>query len=235
MTPEETHESRPVPVEDPLDAVLARCAKHVKSPEAIAAYERDVADARDREAREARAKKRRQLDTVGIAIRPAVLDAIVDGTVERTRSLGLVETWLRGPRPMLVLLGDLGVGKTVAAASVCAARIGRGTPVYVREPMLVRWSQYARHAQDWERACVTPTLVIDELGTANGRDLETARHVIRDLVDERLRIPRARTLLIGNLTDDAFTKRYDARTTDRLHEVGTFARVEGESMRRRPA
>lgn len=232
-TERSTPESTPAPIADPLDAVLARCVATQRSPDAIAAYERDIADARDREAREACARKRRALDGLGIAIRPEVLDAVVEGTVERTTALRIVETWLLGPRPMLVLLGDLGVGKTVAAASFCGGRLGRGTPVYVRETTLVRWAQYARHAQDWERATVTPTLVVDELGTANGRESEIARHAIRDLVDERLRLPRARTLFIGNLTDDAFAKRYDARTTDRLHEIGSFARAEGESLRRR--
>jgi hypothetical protein len=228
-------EDVPKPVDLALHRVLSKGLANAASPEAIAKYERDIADCRDREAREARVKRRRQLEELGVPVRPEVLLAVIDGSLERTEAVRLSEAWLRGPRPMLVFLGDVGVGKTVAAAHVAASRMGLGGAVYVREPMLVRWAHYARHAEDWRRLCAAPTVIVDELGTATGRESEAARRAVEDVVDERLRVARARTLFIGNLSEDAFAKRYGVRTVDRLHEVGSIQTLHGESLRRRPA
>lgn len=211
-------------------AALARARRAVATPDALAAYERTLEQARDLEARAARSRRRKLLSEAGVPLTDAMATALVDGTLQSTRALQITSSWLAGPRSVLVLLGTPGTGKTVAAAHAALTRISRGPLVYVREGVLARWSMFARYDREWAAAVSCATLIVDELGTAGARDLDAARQGLLRMVDDRMGRGR-RTVMVGNLTADDLGRRYDERLLDRLREIGYLAEVSGKSMR----
>lgn len=211
-------------------AALARARRAVATPDALAAYERTLEQARDLEARAARNRRRKLLLDAGVPLTDAMSTALVDGTLASTRALQVTSGWLGGPRSVLVLLGTPGTGKTVAAAHAALTRISRGPLVYVRESALARWSMFARYDREWAAAVSCATLIVDELGTAGARDLDAARQALLRITDDRMGRGR-RTVLVGNLTPDDLGRRYDERLLDRLREIGFLSEVKGPSMR----
>lgn len=211
-------------------AALARARRAVATPDALAAYERTLEEARGIEARAARSRRRKHLLDAGVPLTDAMSAALVDGTLSSTRALQVTSGWLNGPRSVLVLLGTPGTGKTVAAAHAGLTRLARGPLVYVREAVLARWSMFARYDREWAQATSCATLIVDELGTAGARDVEAARGALLRVVDDRMGRGR-RTVLVGNLTVDDLGRRYDVRLLDRLQEVGFLTEVKGPSMR----
>jgi DNA replication protein DnaC len=162
-------------------------------------------------AEQAQNDRRERLEASGISER---LDgrgaqAIVDDAPQATRALELVQAWLISPRPMLVLLGEPGQGKTVAAAWGLARIQGR----YVRAQDLCDMRANWRERNTYRYHLRTGMLVLDELGTE--RDESAARDTLQDVVDARQRLPR-RTLILGNLTKAQLVERYDKRTLSRL-------------------
>jgi len=196
----------------------------------------------DAETPEQVAERRRQaeckriearLRELAMPVRGEMLPAIAAGKVRPTEATRHVSRWLASPHRVLVLVGDMGVGKTIASALGVAAWVRRRkTVAYLREPALVRWwhSTTLAHEQRVEALRSADMLVIDELGTSATRDAEKARDAIFGMLDDRIGLER-RTMLIGNLTPDDLTVRYGARFGDRLAEVATVAHVVGPSMR----
>lgn len=225
--------SEPTPIDADLADVMASIAKAraaSASPEAIAAYDRSIADARTHEERSALERKREAIVATGIPLREAMVDAIVGGTLRSTDALRTTIAWLAGPRQVLVLIGDPGTGKTTAAGHAGMTRLSRGPLVYVKEPTLARWSMFARYDRDWQRAVDAPTLILDEAGTAEPRDLADARAGVSRMLDDRIGRGR-KTIVIGNLSEADLARRYDRRMLDRLREIGFVAEILGPSMR----
>lgn len=206
-----------------LEAVLRRAQDSVCTPEELAAWEAST----EREERSAR------LEASGITERLTAqgIAALVHDRTKPTRALQFVQAWTLASRPMLVLLGDVGVGKTFAASWVLTRKRGR----YARAQELVEMLHGNAQQRDlfWRHAR-TEVLVIDELGLE--RDEAEARITLHEIVDARQRLPR-RTLLLGNLTAQQVVQRYDARTLDRMGMlsddagVAVFRTLRGESIR----
>lgn len=162
-------------------------------------------------ARQAQRDRRDRLETCGISDRLDLrgAEAIVDDKPERSRALELVQAWLLSSRPMLVLLGDPGQGKTVAGAWALARMAGR----YVRAAELCEMRKNWRERHRYYQHLRTELLYLDELGTED--DPIEAQRTLQDVVDARQRPPR-RTLISGNLSKAKVVERYDARTLSRL-------------------
>jgi DNA replication protein DnaC len=173
------------------------------------------------------------LRELALPVRGDLLPAIARANVRATHATKVTSEWLRSERRALVLVGDMGTGKTVAATLALAAWLRRRRTIgYLQEPRLVRWwhSSTLAHEQHVERLVGVDMLVIDELGTSTTRDAERSRDAVWGMLNERIAGER-RTLLIGNLRPDDIGKRYGARFSDRLNEIGSVVHVVGASMR----
>lgn len=201
-----------------LDRAMASLAEKLSSDEDIAAWERDRA-AETREELIALSGVRDVLSRKGA-------EAVIADRCRPTRAVDLVRQWLASKVPALVLFGDIGVGKTVAAAWALSRVPGH----YVVANALTRMmrSDYGNPTAEYVRLMRCELLVVDELGIEEHR--EHAAAMLYDVVNGRQ--GKRRTLIMGNLDRDAFEKRYDARTISRLHEVGVIRSVKGADLRR---
>lgn len=200
-------------------AVLAQAERERQDLEAnpVEAARREAAIRAEREAH----RLIRAVADAGIPVRPEVVAALVTGTGLVTDPAQDVHRWLGGPRRVCVLLGDMGTGKTVAACAVALAALrARQSVAYVRETDVVRWSRSGALASEdrLERLRGVSTLIVDELDQALAQDAEQAGVAIAQLVDARVR--GGRTVLVGNLSLDAFIRRYGRRCADRVREIG---------------
>lgn len=212
-----------------LERVLAEAQEATAwSPEQVARWE----------AQQQHRDRRDRLDASGIIERldEGGAPAIIDDTPMDTRALRLVRTWLMSSRPALVLLGDPGQGKTVAAAWALARMPGRyitAQSLCELHPLSKNWREKSR----WYQHLRTELLVIDELNRETDATIATV--CLQDVIDVRQRAPR-RTLLLGNITLADFVKRYDGRTLDRLgvdsdHAgIAIVRELKGKSMRKEP-
>jgi DNA replication protein DnaC len=202
-----------------LGGLLARCLAAVSDDEVLA-YERE----RERDRRMERMRDANVLDVLP----PAMVALVATDRLEPSTALDIVRRWTayqatRGDKCVLALLGDMGRGKTVAAAWLLAAEGG----LYVEAEELSRL-----HAAKWgdervryERLTRAGVLVVDELGTE-----DDARGAMRDVINRRQ--GRRLTLLLGNLSKPDLKARLDPRTWDRLRTCAVVTEVQGESMRR---
>lgn len=168
------------------------------------------------EARVSPAEVRERLEAAGVWAR---LDergrlALVRGDVEETRAIELARAWLLPAcsRPALVLVGDPGVGKTLAGAWAIA-RFEEARYATARELCALQRDDTKRAAARWRALVAAPLLVVDELGTEPSARAATL--MAWAVIDARQALPR-RTMLLGNLDLEAMAERYDARVIDRL-------------------
>lgn len=215
---------------------IERAKSHAKSPEEVAAHDAQIRDVQVFASRQKREQREAELLASGVPL--------IDGIVKRFgRAKGddpppleqwparrAAQTFARGPRKLLALVGDTGTGKTTAAAAVAFSRLEVGPVVYVRERMLQRWQHFARYDRDWRRAVECATLIVDELGTTAERDRTIARDALLEVCDARSGGDR-RTIVIGNLDVAAFEKYIDPRLLSRWHLVGTITPITGEDQR----
>lgn len=227
-----------------LEALCRRGMETAASETAIERFERSVRESAEREARERYAEAAREARKM-FPLRRGHQDAIVRHcapgrtapALERTAALTSVAAWPRlherDGRSVLALIGKMGNGKTTAAmvAALRAFQAGE-TVAYVKETTLLRWRKFVSMAPMLERAMSVGLLVIDELGTKR-KDAEEASEAILEIVDDRLGV--GRTMLIGNVTREEFSTRYDARLIDRMREVGIITECLADSMRGREA
>lgn len=186
------------------------------------------------EAKQGERARRDRLDASGISER---LDAegalaVINDTPRPTRALTLVRPWMLSSRPMLALFGDVGQGKTVAAAWALARVAGRYvTAQALCELRAAGWRERGR----FESHLRTELLVVDELGRE--RDAAQALETLMEVVDMRQRLPR-RTLLLGNIDAATLIARYDKATLDRLgldsddSGIAVVRYLRGESLRK---
>lgn len=114
------------------------------------------------------------------------------------------------PRVALLLTGDMGRGKTVAAAYAIGELGGRYLKLEEACELADKRATVAEKAD--LRACIAaPVLVVDELGAELNETLGSS--VFGDIIDRR----QGRfTIVISNLSRRALERRYDPRTFDRI-------------------
>lgn len=156
--------------------------------------------------------------------------------VRETPCLEAARAFIDGDRKLLVLLGSVGVGKSVAAAWAClelTARIlaaeeaARSEPVcFVHATTFGRISEFDRNDREWfESLKRCRVLMLDDLGT------EHLKEQGQEMFIELLELRRGRTILTSNLDKRAFVGRYGTRVAERIKEFGTAFAESGPSLR----
>lgn len=196
--------------------------------------------------RRAREERERDADGQGMEWRLQRLGvpprALLDlRRLQETEAIGSARKFLQAPGercPFLALLGDVGLGKTVAAAWAFREVARKTSPdlptgtseplVWVQGPVFTRVSAFsADDERALERYRAAKLLVIDELG-----DESTALGIstVRDLCMAREAAGR-RTVITSNLNYGPFEARYGKALWDRLHARGVVTGLKGKSMR----
>lgn len=174
------------------------------------------------------------------------------GPPRETPAVLLVRDWIRAGAPerrpwALVMLGDTGVGKSVAAALAWLLlrdedRAAAQAPGVFADLRGVHWIR-ARTLQrlSWDqrnetlqRCSAAHGLVVDELGSEDDKTREALLEVIEERGDAK-----RRTVMTSNLGAEEFRGRYGDRFLDRLRGAGLtksgkaqWVRVfHGESLR----
>lgn len=163
-----------------------------------------------------------------------------------TEAMRMAQLWWKGDRktfPALVMAGDVGRGKTVAAAW-CALEWARGYPwnslpsgtnrrpfVWIDGPNMRKLGEWGEEAQDLLAGAATAELtIIDDAGREGDR---RSLEALSDLMMERL--DRNRPLVLSsNSTGSVFRGRYGVALADRLRVKAVIVTAKGDSMRARP-
>lgn len=157
--------------------------------------------------------------------------AIVDKTIRRTRALEIVDRWAGDPkgRPILVLSGAIGTGKTLAAGVLVAnAKTGRVIAArQLSETVIPFAAEIARGVQPLN--LTARLLVLDDLGTEDPKRDRRWTEAFATFIDARQ--CHGRTLITSNLKRADFRERYDARIVSRLNASAKAVELVGESMR----
>lgn len=183
---------------------------------------------------EDRARRASLLDTAAPPITAEDRRRIMNDHPRETLAIRAVKRWLerhsqsRPPKPpprMLVLLGPVGTGKTVAAAYALAREPGR----YVTaRDLSVRFNGDWRNAEWCHALRRTRLLVIDDLGA----ETADSREAVQELINDR-QVAGALTIFTGNLSPAQFLERIGARAADRINQIGAIVECKGPSMRQR--
>lgn len=165
------------------------------------------------------------------------------GNEKPTDAIRKAQMWWRGDRknfPALVMAGDVGQGKTVAAAW-CALEWATGYPwnalpsgqnaqpfAWIDGPGMRKLGEWGEEAQDLLACAATAQLtVIDDAGREGDR---RAYEALSDLVMERVDRNRS-TILSSNMKGEMFRARYGIALADRLRARAVIVSAKGESMR----
>lgn len=170
--------------------------------------------------------KRRSVEKSIAVVPPKLRGVLVNGyQVEESALIDLVLRWERENRfRVLLLLGPVGVGKSLAAAvamHACAER-GRRSLSWHRPNDFVSavLHSYDPHAPKLG----TDLVVIDDVGRETKADFEESVNAFLDETDTRL-------VMTTNLKPPEFRTRYDERLLDRLRECCLSENVKGKSRR----
>lgn len=132
-------------------------------------------------------------------------------------------------KPIVVLAGKVGCGKTVAATAHC---LRLGGAVFMRATEFAAASRYDADAR--KRLAAARGVVLDDLGQEFNDAKGSFLTDLQELVD--LCYGDYKTLIITtNLDAKEFAARVGNRIVDRIRECGAFLVADGDSMRRRVA
>ncbi len=152
-------------------------------------------------------------------------------------AVAAVRDFMAGPKAFLVLGGETGTGKSIAAASAlltCQEMLrtlsGEEFPrwtrrgLYVKASELSRAPQYGKEADlARQRVRMRQLLIIDDVGAESINELW--RDAFGDLIDARMRGGQ-KTILTTNLPGKELRTRYGDRVIRRLSDTGLFFRAE---------
>lgn len=146
-------------------------------------------------------------------------------TLRSTPSLLAVERWLAGREQWLLLLGDPGVGKTVALRHALVRR----SDSYARAVDLVAESLADRRAE--RRFSEASVLAVDDIGREGAS--EVAKRVLFAVLDARHEAGR-RTVLASNLRHEQLRAHLGDALVDRVRSSCFVSHVGGSSLRGLP-
>lgn len=134
------------------------------------------------------------------------------------------EVFFVGNEVLVVLTGNQGRGKTLAACYAIARQGG----LYTRAP---QWTR--RDGVDVDQAIAAPVLVIDQFGREHWGQSHWTISQLEDVLDARSQSLTKWTFLVGNLTVEQFLERVkDTTIADRvIGGYGVFVEFGGESVR----
>lgn len=192
-------------------------------------------EAKRRELANAETERRGRLEASGIAgaITPDDFERIVRDDLIETKALRAVKRWEHvrssgtSSFAMLVIDGAMGIGKTVAGGCILSRKGG-----FFATLEALRLSRRSRDRKDFERACKTHCLVVDELGIEDD-DEDSAQRALYELVNRRAGLAHAWTLFTTNLERPELLERYDLRTIERIEHRGMIFHVDGPNLRMR--
>lgn len=169
--------------------------------------------------------------------------------LHETTALVQARAWRSESAPLLVLAGDVGTGKSLAAAVVLAehrAMLGRANPWgrvelpawtgWIHAPHLCRYQPWDPLMREIDEA---PMLVLDDLGEED--ETPRVKASISALLTTRVAnfLP---TIITTNVDRETFRSRYGERVVDRLRGAGLergharwWISCTGESLRGRRA
>ncbi len=190
------------------------------------AFERDGPSVQKQLADESRSKRDAELaafiresewreDGVPKSLWPVVLDP------DLTLAIDTVKEWLAGPQRFLLMFGDAGTGKSVAAAWAVTQR--RGWYLYASDLAVAGY--YA--ADFWDDARLASVLALDEMGRERGDDKGWYESTLVRLLIGRCEDAR-KTILVANV--DA--AQWRARYAPAAHEALAAGQPEAEARRR---
>lgn len=153
-----------------------------------------------------------------------------------------VRAWFLAPSPgFLVLLGDVGTGKSVAAAYACLQQASLEDPntrptgwdrescVWVASAELAALSSFEAADKAWfQRMQDCALLVLDDLGTEQLHP--QAQQRLERLLNARHEHSR-RTVITSNATKDVFKTHVGARISDRIRDSGRVVNCGNQSLR----
>ena len=157
-----------------------------------------------------------------------VRSLVLENKTQQTAAQRVVNSWLanQSRKRFIVLLGGVGVGKTVAAA-VAAKFFGRC--VYISAPQLRPIATKELWGDERNsRVIQAPFVVLDDLGT-EADDEDKFHAALFELVNGRLDV--GHTVITSNLSRKEFARRYGERVIDRLRESAEVHEIAGKSMR----
>ena len=138
-----------------------------------------------------------------------------------------------GGRPLTLLAGPPGVGKTIAAVEWLLLHLpahGSGDPLFVTAFELTRWPRY--DDEQMRRLDHAAAVVVDDLGREYADAKGFFAALLEELVD--LRYQSGCPLLVTtNLTAATLWERVGERVRDRWREAGRVFEIRGESLRGR--
>jgi hypothetical protein len=237
-----------------LIASLERLAKRAEDPAFVAERAREEAKRVASGRREATAQRLKLLEAVPlraglaplVAAIPRHLDAaecnctshlggalpcVTPDGYEETPCVSLVRRWLDARRkspqawkPILVILGGTGIGKT-AAGAWAFTRYGGGTYTKSRQLTIAHRSMFGENEAAWRNMCRAGFAFLDDIGRESD---EHSIAAIEDFVDERQGRP---TIITSNLTRADLLGRYGARVASRLAESGVIQWVKDRDRR----
>lgn len=160
------------------------------------------------------------------------LRSIYDREPEDGPALKLVRDFLADPAQIiLVLAGGVGTRKTGAACWALTQKAG----VFVLAEDLGKIA--ASRDEDsitlYRQAKNAGLLVLDDLGSEYHDEKGWYVRAFSSLINARYQAC-AKTIITANLSAEKFKQAYGERVVDRIREVGRFAIVGGDSLRRKP-
>jgi DNA replication protein DnaC len=223
-----------------MEAAAKWCAEN---PEKSARYDELVGELQALDEAARKENQRRQyiarLRDDGLGER--LIEAAWGDALQPTPAVMAARDWAASGKTWLVLSGNVGTGKSVAAAMALIEEIkrgpgavflgdkARGTIAFRRASALVRMSAYDEGAKELARLKSIAMLVVDDLGTEHSTSWGTS--LIHEIFDTR-HDDRLRTIITTNIGRETLKAAIGDRLADRIAQDGKVVYLEGKSMRR---
>jgi len=191
-------------------------------------------DKRDQEVSElikatgqAEAKRRADEENALLAEKGYPLRALIAArSPNPSYALDRVDAWAKSNKTVIVLSGQPGCGKTVAAVTWALSQ--RPRPLFLRAATFATASRYDSAKRDeWIKA---GSLILDDLG-AEFQDAKGSFSVDLDELIDTYYGNMKRLVITTNSGPAEFKQRYGERVADRIREAGEFVVTRGESLR----
>jgi DNA replication protein DnaC len=159
------------------------------------------------------------MDRFQVRIDQRARQSIIEDRVDNTRAIQAVRHWLKDRRPILVLCGSIGCGKTFAGA-FAAAHIGGAEHMSAAELVKSKWGKNPMPK-------MAAFLLFDDYDTQRGGDAFDESFF--ELMDARCNV--GRTVITSNLSRDEFLGSLSPRLRSRFMHKSVSVDIGGEDRR----